>query len=158
MMMNLISQNFYSTEVVKAYDLAIIGFHRAYAPYSKFNVGAALKVKHSAEIIFGCNVENVSLGATICAERNAINQALVRLSIDQVRVGEGPKDSKMKPMEIEFAMVVADTKTPTMPCGMCLQCLNEFSNRQTTIYMANLEQIFGYVKLEQLLPAPFITF
>ncbi|MDH4468806.1 MAG: cytidine deaminase [Bacteriovoracaceae bacterium] len=156
--MILSSQTFYNNDVMKAYDLAVVGFHRAYAPYSKFRVGAAVKIKNSTEIIFGCNVENISLGATICAERNAINQALVRINVDTKAVPSGSLyDSKMKPIEIEFVVVVADTETPTMPCGMCLQCLNEFSTGKTNIIVANLEKIFGTVTLEQLLPAPYIN-
>ena len=71
----------------------------AYAPYSGFQVGAALSCK-SGEVITGCNVENISLGLTICAERACVATAITRG--DRV---------------FEHLTIVADTDEPVVPCG-----------------------------------------
>jgi cytidine deaminase len=81
----------------------------AYAPYSKFAVGAALLTK-SGEIFFGCNVENISLGLTICAERAAVCAAVAHGQRDFVAVA-----------------IVTDSKEPALPCGACRQVLAEFN-------------------------------
>jgi cytidine deaminase len=82
---------------------------RAYAPYSSFLVGAALRLK-SGLIISGCNVENISFGLTMCAERVCVGRA-----IDQ---GEN---------EFVALAIVADSKSPVVPCGACRQVLAEFA-------------------------------
>ncbi len=82
---------------------------KAYAPYSNFPVGAALKAR-SGKIFYGCNVENLSFGLTCCAERNAVFAA--------VAAGE---------REFEAIAIVADSKEPVTPCGACRQVLAEFS-------------------------------
>ncbi len=84
---------------------------RAYAPYSKFRVGAALRLK-SGEIVTGTNVENVSYGLTICAERTALVRAVAEFGPD-IRIA---------------AVAVAnlnDAASP--PCGACRQVLAEFA-------------------------------
>jgi cytidine deaminase len=83
---------------------------RAYCPYSHFPVGAAV-LTGRAEIFSGCNVENASYGLTICAERNAIFQA--------VAAGQGP-------LVIQAIVVFTPTVQPTAPCGACRQVINEF--------------------------------
>src|SRR5205809_7552068 len=82
---------------------------RAHAPYSKFSVGAALLTK-SGKIFTGCNVENVSLGLTICAERNAVGAAIAG--------GE---------RELAAIAIVTDFREPVFPCGACRQVLAEFN-------------------------------
>ena len=88
---------------------------QAYAPYSKFQVGACLRTA-SGKIFTGCNVENLSFGLTICAERNAIGA--------MIAAGE---------TEVSEVVVVADTDQPISPCGACRQVLAEFGN--PTIHM-----------------------
>ena len=80
----------------------------AYAPYSNFKVGAAV-LSESGAIFTGCNVENVSFGLTICAERSAIFSAIAAGERKLVAVG-----------------IVALTKTSIVPCGACRQVLAEF--------------------------------
>jgi len=81
---------------------------RAYCPYSHFPVGAAI-LTTDGKIYSGCNVENASYGLTICAERNAIFQA----------VASGSK-------QIAAVMVYTPTANPSAPCGACRQVINEF--------------------------------
>jgi homotetrameric cytidine deaminase len=82
----------------------------SYAPYSHFHVGAALKLTNGATVT-GTNVENVSYGLTLCAERAALVQAVSRF---------GP--------EVRIAAVAIDNlnKAPSPPCGACRQVLSEF--------------------------------
>jgi cytidine deaminase len=109
---------------------------RAIAPYSSFKVGAALLTK-SGRIIGGCNVENASYGLTMCAERVALFKAL----------SDG---------EREFTMmaVVADTATPTPPCGPCRQLLWEYCG-DIPVVMANLSAVTARHQMRDLLPLPF---
>ena len=108
----------------------------AYAPYSKFKVGAALFTK-SGKIFYGCNVENASYGGTICAERVAIVKA----------ISEGEK-------EFSKIAIVADTKTPVRPCGICLQFLAEF-NGDLEVIMGNLNNQIEKKRIRELLPFNF---
>jgi cytidine deaminase len=108
----------------------------AYAPYSNFKVGAAV-LTATGEIFSGCNLENASLGATICAERVAIFTA----------VAAGWR-------RFTALAVITDTPEPVAPCGLCRQVLAEFSP-DCQVLMANLAGQWRLVKLEELFPLPF---
>lgn len=116
-------------EVAKKYR------ERAYAPYSKFQVGAAVLTKRG-HVYGGCNIENASYPVTNCAERTAIFKA----------VSEGER-------EFEAIAIVADTPGPCAPCGMCRQAICEF--RIGRVIMANLKGDSKAVSLEEILPFAF---
>lgn len=107
----------------------------AYAPYSGFQVGAALATK-TGEIITGCNVENVSLGLTICAERSAIATAVARGLRDFVAIA-----------------VVTGGKKPAIPCGACRQVLAEFTPN-IKVVSATIDGEMQEFDLSELLPFP----
>jgi cytidine deaminase len=109
---------------------------RAIAPYSHFKVGAAL-VTAAGRVYGGCNVENASYGLTVCAERVALLKAL----------SEGERDFVM-------IAVVADTASPTPPCGPCRQLLWEYCG-DIPVIMANLTTVTGQHQMSELLPMPF---
>ncbi len=113
---------------------------RAYAPYSGFKVGAALR-RRDGRIFAGCNVENASFGAGICAERAALLQAVAA----GTRVGE-----------LQALAIYTAAGTPTPPCGMCLQFLVEFA-RELPIHLAGPRRV-ETVHLTALLPRPFRRF
>ena len=104
-----------------------------YAPYSRFPVGAALRTS-SGRIFCGCNVENLSFGLTICAERAAVFAAIA--------AGE---------TQFEAIAVVADSVQPVTPCGACRQVLAEFSS-DLKICSANLQGQSYVTTIAELLP------
>ncbi len=108
----------------------------AYAPYSKFPVGAAL-LTDSGEIITGVNVENASYGGTICAERSAM-----------VRAISGGQRSFQ-------AMAVSGTQGPLWPCGICLQFMLEFEPNLLVITGSDEDHLESR-RLAELLPKGFI--
>jgi cytidine deaminase len=113
--------------------IAVAG--RAYAPYSKFHVGAVL-VGKDGQTFAGCNVENISFGLTICAERNAVFAA----------VAAGCR-------EFGKIVIVADTEEPASPCGACRQVLAEFEP-DLEVVLANFRGKSVTYKLSELLPRP----
>jgi len=120
---------------------AIAGHGRAYAPYSHFQVGAAV-LDSSGRIFAGCNVENVSYGLTSCAERNAIFRAVV----------EGARS-------IRAVAVVTAADTPAAPCGACRQVLNEFAvNGDMEVILAGINGQLRLTRLSTLLPESFSSF
>ncbi len=113
----------------------------AYAPYSRFHVGAAV-LASDGSIFAGCNVENVSYGLTSCAERNAVFRA----------VGEGERS-------IRAVAVVTAAETPTAPCGACRQVLNEFAvEGDMHVILAGTTGQVRVTRLSVLLPESFSSF
>ena len=117
-------------------DAAREARERAVAPYSGFRVGAAL-LTSSGEVIKGCNIENATYGLTTCAERVALLKALSEGHRTFARIA-----------------VVADTDSPTPPCGPCRQLLWEYCG-DIPVVMANLSSITATLQLADLLPLPF---
>jgi cytidine deaminase len=110
---------------------------RAYAPYSKFHVGAAI-LTEAGNMYTGCNVENASYGVTNCAERTAIFTAVA---------AEGPG------MKLRAAAVLNSQDMPCSPCGACRQVIYEFGPKALVIYQGN--NSLSEATAEQLLPAGF---
>jgi cytidine deaminase len=109
---------------------------RAVAPFSGFKVGAAVETGDGL-IITGCNIENASYGLTLCAERVAIFKA----------VSDGHR-------ALTQIVVVADTESPTPPCGACRQIIWEFCG-DIPVVLANLRQVTATLRMKDLLPLPF---
>lgn len=110
---------------------------KAYVPYSKFPVGAALLTKDGS-LFTGCNIENAAYPVTCCAERVAIFKA----------ISEG---------HVEFTelAVVADTKRPVPPCGSCRQVMSEFFASDVKIHAANLSGDTKTMNMNEILPFSF---
>ncbi len=108
---------------------------RAYAPYSRFRVGAALETEEGL-IVTGCNIENASYGLTICAERSAIAAA----------VSGGHRNFRR-------LSLVSDAPDPIAPCGACRQVLYEFAPSMTVESHAGDRSVSWTMR--ELLPAGF---
>jgi len=109
---------------------------KAYCPYSRFRVGAAV-LTADGEIFSGCNVENAAYGSTICAERNAIFQAVASGRTDVVAV-----------------LVFTPTPAPTSPCGACRQVINEFGPEAEVLGVCDGAEVLRK-PLSALLPDAF---
>ncbi len=109
---------------------------KAYAPYSKFQVGAVV-LTEDGQMFEGCNVENASYGLTICAERNAIFQMVAR--------------AKRKIMAI---VIYTPTNEPTAPCGACRQVINEFGPNARVISICD-GQAEIVSSMKEMLPLAF---
>lgn len=108
---------------------------KAYAPYSKFQVGAAVLTAN--DLVFcGCNVENVSLGLTMCAERNAVAAAVL--------AGQQP-----------VAVAVIPSEGEATPCGACRQVLAEFAPDMPVIIANAAGEVERIRSLRELLPDQF---
>lgn len=115
---------------------------QAYSPYSNFSVGASLMTEQG-NIYSGCNVENISYGLTICAERNAIGQAIAK---------EGPN---VKITEIVITNKNSEGNAiPCSPCGACRQVIAEFATPKTAIHYQG-KQGDVTLTMEELLPDSF---
>jgi cytidine deaminase len=123
-----------------AFDQTLISAARqarqnAYAPYSGFAVGAALRTR-SERVFTGCNVENASYGLTICAERVAVVKA----------ISEG---------ECDIEVIAVVSRGGVTPCGACRQVLAEF-NSDLRVILADLEGNGREFRLSELLPEAFL--
>ncbi len=108
----------------------------AYAPYSNFKVGAAIRAEDGT-VFAGCNVENAAFPEGVCAEAGAISAMVLA---GGARIAE--------------VMVIADAALCT-PCGGCRQKLKEFAGNGMRIHVANLEEVKQSFSMEELLPAGF---
>ena len=109
---------------------------RAVADFSGFKVGAALETV-AGDIVTGCNIENASYGLTVCAERVAIFKA----------ISEGHRAFRRM-------VVVADTSSPTPPCGACRQIMWEFCG-DIEVILVNMTAVTATLQMKDLLPLPF---
>ena len=110
---------------------------KAYVPYSKFPVGAAL-VAEDGTVYHGCNIENSAYSMTNCAERTAFFKA----------VSEGVRTFKA-------LAVVGDTEGPVSPCGACRQVIAEFCEGSMPVYLTNLKGDVLETTVAELLPGAF---
>lgn len=126
-------------EVKELYDNALKGYNNAYAPYSKFQVGASVLLK-DGKILFGSNIENASYGLTNCAERSTLFMTY--------SLGYRKND-------ILAFMIIGRTNDVISPCGACRQVMSELLNPDTPVYLANLDgKVVKYLNKE-LLPYTF---
>lgn len=116
---------------------ALDAVQKAYAPYSKFGVGAAV-LTADGNIYTGANIENSSYGATVCAERVAIFRA----------VHQGEKKIRA------LAVAIADDELPK-PCGICRQVMAEFATDDFTLFMVRHDGSFEQKTLDETLPFAF---
>ncbi len=119
------------------FELAYKVYQQAYAPYSKFAVGAAI-LSSDGRTYSGCNVENISYPCGSCAEQGAIS----------AMIAGGSK-------EIAQILVLADSQDLITPCGACLQRIQEFATPECEVLLADLSGIKQVLKLQDLLPHAF---
>ncbi len=130
----------YDAVLRAAIEAARKAWEHGYAPYSEFRVGAAVVSARTGRIYSGCNVENSSYGATICAERNAITTAVAC---------EGA-------IGIDLLVVYSDDDPPAPPCAVCLQVIAEFARPETRIVLVTPDSEPVEYSFSQMLPRPFI--
>ncbi len=111
----------------------------AYAPYSKFRVGAALRCR-DGQIFSGCNVENASYGLCNCAERTAIFSAVAAGCL---------------PGDFTHLAVIADAAEPVAPCGACRQVMMEIGGPALIVIQANSAGAIAQTTMAALLPGAF---
>jgi cytidine deaminase len=113
---------------------------RAYAPYSKFKVGAALRTR-DGRIFEGCNVENASYGLCNCAERTVLHSAIA---------------AGCKARSFTHLLVLGDTPAPIAPCGACRQVMLELGGPKLQVLQANLAGKWCESTAAGLLPGAFV--
>jgi len=129
-----------------AIALAVEARLHAYTPYSHYKVGAAIISDETNTIYSGCNVENGSYGATICAERGAVMKMI----------------SEEGGHTINTLVVVSHDTPPAPPCALCLQVLAEFCTPDTQVYLLDIDYVekgLGDIvtyTFSDLLPHPFV--
>jgi cytidine deaminase len=120
-------------------DLARRARESAYAPYSRFQVGAALQTRDGRHFS-GCNVENAAYGLCNCAERTALFSAIA---------------AGCKPGDFSAIAVIADTPEPVTPCGSCRQVLAELCGPDMPVLLANVAGATRQTSVQALLPDGF---
>ena len=119
----------------KTFDL----LNNSYSPYSKFKVASAVVTKKN-NFYGGVNVENISYGLTMCAERSAIFNMITNLEDDD---------------KIDYVIIVSNCTNKLFPCGACLQVFSEFLNKDTKIIISCSDKKINYFKLQDFLPNIF---
>lgn len=112
---------------------------KAYAPYSKFKVGAALLTR-DGKLFHGCNVENASYGLCNCAERTALFAAVA---------------AGYRPGDFATLAVIGDTEGPIAPCGACRQVMIEIGSPTLEVVLTNLQGDTEVTSASALLPGAF---
>jgi cytidine deaminase len=110
---------------------------KAYIPYSKFGVGAAL-LTTDGKVYHGCNIENAAYSMCNCGERTALFSAYA----------QGDRD-------FQAMVVVADTERPCSPCGACRQVISELCPKDMKVVLTNLKGDILELTVEELLPGAF---
>ena len=118
---------------------ALLARGLSYSPYSHFAVGAALLCK-DGKVFVGSNVENSSYPLCMCAERNALYNAMM---------------NGYKKDDFVALALIADTDQPCSPCGACRQVISELFPRKAPIYMSNLKGDEQETNIDELLPFAF---
>ena len=124
-------------DIEKLINESKLAREKAYVPYSKFPVGAAL-LAEDGTIYQGCNIENSAYSMANCAERTAFFKA----------VSEGVRTFKA-------LAVVANTEGPVSPCGACRQVIAEFCEGSMPVYLTNLNGVVEETTVAKLLPGAF---
>jgi cytidine deaminase len=124
-------------DITALIDEAKLAREKAYVPYSKFQVGAAL-LTEDGKVYHGCNIENAAYSMCNCAERTAIFSAFAH------------GDRKFKALA-----VIADTDRPVSPCGACRQVISEMCPKDMKVTLTNLKGNTLEITVEDLLPGAF---
>lgn len=132
--------------VAKALEAARSVKDAAYAPYSRFRVGAAV-LDAGGTLFSGCNVESASFGLTLCAERNALSTRVAAL-------GAAGREGGSQGPPITVVAIRTDADTPTAPCGACRQWLAEFAPDATVVAEA-ADGTTARWSVDELLPDAF---
>lgn len=125
----------------KLFEAAIAAKENSYSPYSKFRVGAAVLLDDNT-IFKGTNIENVSFGGTICAERSAFVSLL---------------SNGYKKENIKAVAICADTNDYIKPCGICCQFMSEFIDETVPMYLLNNKQEYIITTINKVLPNCFTS-
>jgi homotetrameric cytidine deaminase len=125
-----------------AFQLALRARQNSFSPYSKFAVGSVVKLAGVDHLYSGCNIENASFSATVCAERVALWKAL----------------SEHPGSKVDTVLLVTDAAVFDPPCGVCLQTISQFADAQTELVLANLRGVQKIVRFHELLPVRFEGF
>lgn len=136
-------------EDVQLIESAITQTKKSYSPYSKFCVGAALRLENG-ETVVGCNQENAAFGVSMCAERSALFAAGARCpEVAVTAIAIAARDSK------------GLLKEPISPCGVCRQAMVETEtryNRKLRILLYGTEKVFFIDGIKSLMPLTFASF